>query len=108
MSARDERWRCFVAAPIGDDLRVVLRDAVEGWRGRPDLHGLRWTEPESWHVTLAFLGSMAPADVEAASLRLDELARRHPAAGTFSDWRPRWLSRAWCGAGGVVRRERSR
>jgi RNA 2',3'-cyclic 3'-phosphodiesterase len=53
-----ERWRCFVAVPIGDELRADLRAAVDALRGDPDLAGLRWSEPDSWHVTLAFLGSV--------------------------------------------------
>ena len=59
----DERWRCFVAVPIGEALRRDLAAAVEGWRIRPDLAGLRWTEPQSWHVTLAFLGPIEASSV---------------------------------------------
>jgi 2'-5' RNA ligase len=51
-----ERWRCFVAVPLGEELRRELAAAVDGWRLRADLAGLRWTDPSSWHVTLAFLG----------------------------------------------------
>src|SRR6187402_576117 len=58
-----DRWRCFVAIPIGDRLRADLAAAVAGWRDDPALSGLRWTDPESWHVTLAFLGSTDPASV---------------------------------------------
>jgi 2'-5' RNA ligase len=61
-----ESWRCFVAVPIGDSLRRDLAAAVEGWRVRPDLTGLRWTDPAGWHVTLAFLGAVDP-------VRIDEL-----------------------------------
>lgn len=55
-----EHWRCFVAVPIGEALRADLRAAVDGWRGHPDL---RWTDPDGWHVTLAFLGSVPAASV---------------------------------------------
>lgn len=30
---------------------------------RPMLHGVRWTRPESWHVTLRFLGDDDPTEV---------------------------------------------
>jgi len=33
---------------------------------RPEVHGLRWTAPEQWHVTLRFLGEVDTADVAAA------------------------------------------
>ena len=53
-----DSWRCFVAVPIGESLRHDLAAAVEGWRTRPDLARLRWTDPAGWHVTLAFLGAV--------------------------------------------------
>lgn len=58
-----ESWRCFVAVPIGRELRATLAPAVAAWSERPDLAGLRWSEPESWHVTLAFLGAVPATDV---------------------------------------------
>ena len=74
-----ERWRCFVALPIGDELRAALAASVAAWRERPDLAGLRWTDPVSWHLTLAFLGSVeadaVPGIAEAVS---DVAARSEP------------------------------
>jgi RNA 2',3'-cyclic 3'-phosphodiesterase len=58
-----ERWRCFVAVPIGDGLRGRLAAAAETWRAHPDAAGLRWSDPASWHLTLAFLGLVPAADV---------------------------------------------
>ena len=53
-------WRCFVSVPIGEDLRRDLASALEAWRPRPDLVQLRWSDPASWHLTLAFLGDSIP------------------------------------------------
>lgn len=53
-----ERWRCFVAVPINDVLRASLRASVAVWRERPDLTNLRWTDPDAWHLTLAFIGDV--------------------------------------------------
>lgn len=59
----DDSWRCFIAVRLGDAHRSALADCVALWSRHPDLTSLRWTDPASWHVTLAFLGSTAPGDV---------------------------------------------
>ncbi len=74
-----ESWRCFVAVPISQELRATLGPAVDGWRERPDLAGLRWSEPERWHLTLAFLGAVAPEDVARAREATESTGRRYDA-----------------------------
>lgn len=64
-AAPGPRVRLFVAL----DLPVAVRDSLAGWRdeliaGRDDL---RATRPETLHMTLAFLGWRAEADVERVS-----------------------------------------
>ena len=73
----NERWRCFVAIPIGEALRDDLRVAVDEWRGRDDLAGLRWTDAKGWHMTLAFLGSIDSASVPGVVERLATVAEAH-------------------------------
>lgn len=73
----DERWRLFVAVPIGERLREDLRDAVEGWRNRDELAGMRWTDPGGWHVTLAFLGATEAASAPGLVERLATVAEAH-------------------------------
>lgn len=80
-----ERWRCFVAIPIGEALREGLRQAVDGWRAREDLAGLRWADPDAWHVTLAFLGSIDAASVPGVVERLATVAEAHPATRSTTD-----------------------
>ena len=75
----DDRWRLFVAVPIGDELRDVLASAVQRWRDRPDLAGLRWSDPEAWHLTLLFLGATDPSHVASIASTLDEIAPGHDA-----------------------------
>jgi RNA 2',3'-cyclic 3'-phosphodiesterase len=68
-----ERWRCFVAVPLGDSLRSALSDCVAEWRRQPPVDALRWVEPDAWHLTLAFDGSVDPddlAEIEAAMRRV--------------------------------------
>lgn len=72
-------WRCFVAVPIGDELRERLRRAVDAWRGQPEAADLRWTDPAGWHVTLAFMGSMDPDAVPRLSDALADAVRDVPA-----------------------------
>ena len=68
-------WRCFVAIPIGAELRQALARAVDGWKAAPPGDRLRWTDPETWHVTLAFLGSTEPDRVPDIERSLVEVAR---------------------------------
>lgn len=82
-----ETWRLFVAVPIGDELRRSLAEAVEGWRRRPDLEGLRWTDPAGWHLTLAFLGATDPQAVPDVVAALRSVAASH-APMTLEGGRP--------------------
>ena len=72
-----ERWRCFVAVPLPDDLRAALRSAVEAWRDAGIADGLRWSDPDGWHVTLAFLGSVEATEVGGLVDRLEASVRDH-------------------------------
>ena len=71
-----ERWRCFVAAPIPPGLRASLAKVVAPWGADP---ALRWSAPESWHLTLAFLGAVDPKTVDEVRARASEVAGRHAA-----------------------------
>jgi 2'-5' RNA ligase len=73
-----ETWRCFVGVPIAARLRTDLQAAVARWKAPENAPDLRWSEPDGWHVTLAFLGATDPSDVTGllAALRVaaDEVA----------------------------------
>ena len=54
--------RLFVAiSPPAEALTAL--DTELGPTRRVAPHGLRWTRPEQWHLTLAFLGEVPDADV---------------------------------------------
>lgn len=61
-------WRCFVAIPLPTDVRDVLQRTVAPWRA--ELDTARWTEPDDWHTTLHFVGSVAPDRIPALSASL--------------------------------------
>jgi len=66
--------RLFVALVPPADALDELAAAVEALRATP---GLRWTRPEQWHVTLAFLAEVDDRTREALTPRLERVARRH-------------------------------
>ena len=71
-----DAWRCFVAVSLGDELRATLATSVAAWKGHDDLMRLRWSDPASWHLTLAFLG-----DIDAESVGVVADALRTVSAG---------------------------
>lgn len=75
----DESWRCFVAVPIGDDLRERLTALVADLRRQPWANDWRWTDAETWHITLAFLGWTSPSRVPQIVDELGAIALQHPA-----------------------------
>ena len=72
-----EHWRCFVAVPLDDTLRAALTTAVAAWRHQPPADRLRWADPDGWHLTLAFLGSVAAEEVDAISRKVGVVATAH-------------------------------
>ena len=68
-----QRWRCFVAVPVGASLRLALAQAMEGWK----FEGLRWTDPANWHLTLAFLGPIDPGHIASIEEAIEKVASAH-------------------------------
>lgn len=65
--------RMFVAVVPPDDVVADLEEFLDPRREAGDF---RWTSPDSWHVTLAFLASVPDARVDDLQERLDRAARR--------------------------------
>jgi RNA 2',3'-cyclic 3'-phosphodiesterase len=63
--------RLFIGIPIADAVADELKAFVARLRTNAD--GLRWSAPESWHITLQFLGNTAPEQIECLTARLGEL-----------------------------------
>jgi 2'-5' RNA ligase len=49
--------RVFLAVPCGKRLTTALTTSLDEWRSLTGgLKSVRWTRPETWHLTLQFLG----------------------------------------------------
>ncbi|HEX6127503.1 MAG TPA: RNA 2',3'-cyclic phosphodiesterase [Candidatus Limnocylindria bacterium] len=75
----DRPWRCFVAVPIGPDVRAAVQDCARRLRDRAGDADWRWSDPEAWHVTLAFMGATEPSSVPGHGSALSEVAADHEA-----------------------------
>lgn len=81
--------RMFVAAIPPDE---VIEDLDEFWSVRREAGGFRWTVPEQWHVTLAFLAEVPDRRYDdlterlaAAAAKRSAIAARVVGAGAFPD-----------------------
>ncbi len=68
--------RLFVALWPSPDAVAELLAAVREVQEKDP--GLRWTAPEQWHLTLAFLGEVPDDRRSELEDRLERAARRHP------------------------------
>ena len=75
--------RAFLAVHPGDEFRAALSRRVDPWRDRIPV---KWTRPETWHLTLQFLGEWPAERLEALQERLFGLID-----GTVPDTRE-WLT----------------
>jgi len=66
--AADERWRCFIAVDLGEPARSAIARYLEDLRGR--LPNVRWSRPDTLHLTVAFLGDVAATRIPGLSARL--------------------------------------
>jgi 2'-5' RNA ligase len=63
--------RLFIGIPLS--VTVIAELAALLTRLKSNADGLRWAAPESWHVTLQFLGNTAPETYACLVARLREL-----------------------------------
>jgi 2'-5' RNA ligase len=78
MTALEPRQlRLFVAVDLPDDVRDALAAAIAPLREL--LPTARWIPPESWHITLKFLGSAPAAAVEEVASAVGEAVGEHTA-----------------------------
>ncbi len=63
--------RLFVGIALTDAVVRELESVVT--RLRTNDSGLRWTDPDSWHITLQFLGNATPEQYDCLMARLSEV-----------------------------------
>jgi 2'-5' RNA ligase len=69
--------RSFVAIELPDEARKALGSLQRDLRGRVPPDAVRWTRPESIHLTLNFLGDVAPGSIEQIVAALQEVSAAH-------------------------------
>lgn len=70
------RHRLTVAVEVAEPARAALARALRSLR--LEHPGLRWIEPEGWHVALAALGSLTRAQAEKVDTAVAEVTERWP------------------------------
>jgi 2'-5' RNA ligase len=65
--------RSFVAIELSDQAREALAELQGNLKAQVPPKAVRWTRPESIHLTLQFLGDVAPDKVEAIAEALREV-----------------------------------
>jgi 2'-5' RNA ligase len=72
--------RLFIGIPLAEKVVAEVTEVVERLRSKREAghaagmrDGLRWTKPESWHITLQFLGETAPAKLTGLVAHLNEV-----------------------------------
>lgn len=66
--------RLFIAANCGEQFRRLLATQLDAWRAQLRI---AWSRPQTWHLTLDFLGEVPVADVPALQDGLRVEAARH-------------------------------
>lgn len=99
--------RLFVAVVAPPEALEHLAAALGEARSREaavlGAEALRWSHPDTWHLTLAFLGEVVDRLVPDLERRLHRAAARHPAADVALTGAGRFDGRVlWIGFGGEV------
>lgn len=104
----NDTWRLFIALRLPTQILDVLADLQTDLKKALPPQTLKWTKPESIHLTLKFLGDVPKDQIDNLPLALDELVLGQRAfklgiegLGCFPDTQhPRVL---WVGIGGEAK-----
>ncbi len=71
--------RLFFALPMSELAERQLQQQAEIFKHRSLADGLRWIKPENYHLTLAFLGEVAPQQLPRLAVIARDIVARHRA-----------------------------
>jgi 2'-5' RNA ligase len=101
-----EEVRCFIAIELTEELKRGLRELQAQLKAASQAP-VKWVEPENIHLTLKFLGNVAPGRIEEIAQAMTEAVRgtspfslEVKELGVFPN--PRRVQIAWVGLGGEV------
>lgn len=60
----ENTYRLFFALSIPDDVKTLLADVIKQLRLKHDGHLIHWIKPHNLHITLQFLASVKPFDLD--------------------------------------------
>jgi 2'-5' RNA ligase len=67
--------RLFIAVNFSPAIRELIAESIDGFPiDRPPW---RWTKPDTWHITLKFLGERPESDTGAIARCMDDVAAKH-------------------------------
>jgi 2'-5' RNA ligase len=69
-------FRLFVALSLPNRVKAELENAQSEFRRAVPGHGIRWAKPEQFHLTLRFLGSVLPSQMDPLSEALQSACSR--------------------------------
>lgn len=70
--------RSFIAVELSDEARAALADLQDHLKRVAPAQTVRWTVPESIHLTLHFLGDVAPETIPKITSLLEQAAAVYP------------------------------
>jgi 2'-5' RNA ligase len=70
--------RSFIAIELSNEARAALADLQSRLKKVTPAQVVRWTAPESIHLTLHFLGDIAPETVPQITSLMEQTAAAHP------------------------------
>lgn len=95
--------RLFIACPLPPTFTVELGRVATGLR--PLLPGARFTRPQGWHITLAFLGDTPAAKTNDLEKIISDVAAGTPAIrcalSSLGSFGPSKNAILWCGLAGA-------
>ena len=66
--------RLFIAANLGEQFRQSLATQLDAWRSQLQI---AWSRPQTWHVTLDFLGEVVAGHIDGIQQALAKVAQDH-------------------------------